>query len=223
MINLRWKRTGQWMALAGMLVAAIWLTGCQSSDSAFSDVPESVLDQAMGQPTNSTSAVSPASSAKVVKDKFQIGDTVTVTFSGITEQIPPHEETIKEDGTITLAYIGSVKAAGRTPGDLQKEIQDKYDKIYKNLTVTVSPKERVYYVGGEVKTPGPKAYLGETDIIKAIQAAGDFTDFAKKTKVRLTRANGTTQVINCVKVIDGTQPDVPVYPGDKIVVPRRLW
>ncbi len=215
MINLPWKTAGRWVALAGLLFVGLWLTGCRTPDTSFSDVPESVLDTALSDGT--------ASSGSVVSDKFQVGDTINVTFSGITDPMLPHEETIKEDGTISLAYIGSVKAAGRTPGDLQKEIQEKYNKIYQNINVTVSPMQRVYYVGGEVKQPGPKAYLGETDIIKAIQAGGDFTDFAKKTKVRLTHANGTTQIINCVKVIEGSQPDVPVYPGDKIVVPRRLW
>jgi protein involved in polysaccharide export with SLBB domain len=91
------------------------------------------------------------------------------------------------------------------------------------MTVTIIPADRFYYVTGEVKKPGPEPYLGETDIIKAISAALDFTDFGNKHKVRLTRANGQTQVINVQRILDDPQYDVPVYPGDKIYVPRRLF
>ncbi len=68
-----------------------------------------------------------------------IGDLVVVNLSGLPETIPPHEERIKEDGTITLPYIGAVKAAEKTPGELQNEIHDLYvPKIYSHLTVTVT-------------------------------------------------------------------------------------
>lgn len=158
-------------------------------------------------------------------DRFRMGDMVKVTFSGI-EPISPHEERIKDDGNITLSMIGSVKAVGRTPGELQKELYDLYvPKFYKpnsGFNVTVQAPERVYYVGGEVRKSGPVLYIGETTVTKAIQAAGDFTDFAKKSKVTLTRADGTSIKVNCNKAIKDPRFDPPVFPGDKIYVPRRI-
>jgi len=60
-------------------------------------------------------------------------------------------------------------------------------------------------------------------IVKAIAVAGGFTDFAKKTKVRLTRGSHT-EIINVEKAISDPRYDVPIFPGDKIFVPRRfLW
>ena len=83
---------------------------------------------------------------------------------------------------------------------------------------------RFYYVGGEVKRPGAQPYLGKTTVTKAIQSAGDFTDFAKKTKVQVIRADGTTLRVNFNKAIDEPSLDPPIYPGDKLHVPRRiLW
>ena len=136
--------------------------------------------------------------------------------------LQPHEEKIKDDGTITLQLVGTIVAAGKTPGNLQKELQHEYEKYFKNITVTVKDLERYFYVDGEVGSRGPKVYLAETDIIKAISAAGGFTDYAKKTRVHLIR-NGHTQIINCVKAIDRPEYNVLIYPGDKIIVPRRLW
>jgi len=152
---------------------------------------------------------------------LHVGDDVTVLFSGLTDQIPAHEERIKDDGFITLDYIGPVKAAGKTPGELQKEIYSLYVPKYynSNLNVTVRVEARVYYVDGEVKGPGRKDYPGDMTIVKAISDAGGFTDFARRTKVRLTRA-GHTDIINVERAIEDPKYDVAVYPGDKIYVPR---
>jgi polysaccharide export outer membrane protein len=197
------KTAGHGATIIGILLAGLLLAGCRITHKpVFSELPI-------------TSAVP--------GNRFQVGDLVTVVFSAINDQIAPHEERVKEDGTITLPYIGSIRASGKTSGELQNEIHDLYvPKYYVNLTITVRSEARFYYVGGEVKSPGPKEYLGDTDIVKAIQAAGDFTDFAKKTKVSLTRG-GRTEIINCKKAIANPQYNVPVYPGDKIVVPRSIW
>ena len=69
--------------------------------------------------------------------RFRVGDTVVVSFSGGPDQIPDHEEAIKEDGNITLDLIGKIHALGKTPGELQDEIQSDYvPKYYRRLTVT---------------------------------------------------------------------------------------
>src|SRR5438445_12428368 len=60
---------------------------------------------------------------RIMEFGFQVGELVTVKFSGLDTALPDHEERIKEDGTITLAQIGSVKAEGKTPGQLQKDIR----------------------------------------------------------------------------------------------------
>jgi polysaccharide export outer membrane protein len=155
-------------------------------------------------------------------DRFVAGDQVTVKFSGTVDQIPPHEERIKDDGTITLPLIGAVKAEGKTPGELQKEIHDRYvPDLYRRLTITVQGEQRFYYVGGQVKNPGRQFYVGATTVTKAIQSAGDFTDFAAKTRVELTRPGGRKDVIDCIKATKDPSLDLEVYPGDKINVPQR--
>lgn len=156
--------------------------------------------------------------------RFRIGDTVIVSFSGAPDPIPDHEEAIKEDGNITLDLIGKIPAVGKTTGELQNEIQADYvPTFYRRLTITVkSSSDRVYYVGGQVAAPGPKEYLGETTVTKAIQAAGDFNDFASH-KVRLNRANGQQVWVDCDQALKNPSLDPPVYPGDQIVVEKKLW
>jgi protein involved in polysaccharide export with SLBB domain len=200
-----------------LLLAGLVLAGCASShdDPFFSDNPE---PPAM----DGSSATGSQTAADVAH--FHVGDTVNVSFSGTTDTIPPHEEPIKEDGTITLPYIGAIQAAGKTAGELQNEIHDLYvPKYYVRLTVTVMPGDLVYYVGGEVVHAGAEIYLSETTVTKAIQAAGGLTDFANHKKVWLIRANGQRIKVNYDDALEDPSQDPPVYPSDQINVVRRIW
>ncbi len=130
----------------------------------------------------------------------------------------------RKTAPLPFPYIGPVRAVGKTAGELQTEIHDLYvPKYYVRLTVTVSSPQRVFYVGGEVKQPGRQLYIGETTVTKAIQSAGDFTDFANQKKVKLIRHNGEVITVNCVKALKDPTLDPPVYPGDQIQVPRRIF
>jgi protein involved in polysaccharide export with SLBB domain len=193
----RWVRCG-WICL--LPVTALFFAGCVAPV-----LPESGPDDG---------AVA----------RFHVGDTVTVVFAGLPEDLTPHEEPIKEDGTITLDTIGAVKAVGKTAGQLQNEIHDLYvPKYYTHLTVTVKTGDRVFFVNGEVKGPGRQIYAGQMTVTKAITSAGDFTDYANRKKVWLIRANGQRLKLNCDDIMDGSAPDPQVYPGDQIQVTRRLF
>jgi protein involved in polysaccharide export with SLBB domain len=52
--------------------------------------------------------------------------------------------------------------------------------------------------------------------------AGGVTDFAKRTKVQLTRVNGQRITVNYDKALRKPELDPPVYPGDRIYVARRV-
>ncbi len=187
---------------AGLLVSALFFTGCSSTpvDPVFA---------------NHLAAAEVA--------RLNVGDILTITLSGPPEEITPHIETIKEDGTITMNSIGHVPAVGKTAGELQNIIHDLYvPKFYTHLTVSVSTGDRVYYVRGEVKQPGRQLYLGETTVTRAIASAGDFTDFANKQKVWLIRGKHKLRV-NCEEVSDHPEKDPLVYPGDQILVDRQLF
>ncbi len=201
----------------GIIWAGLLLGGCQT-DGVYAPFPDATSEA--GATNNATAYIQPAGPS----DVLNIGDVVTINFnSGDTQPLPAHQEAIKDDGKIYPPYVGSIVANGKSPGALQAELQKLYDKLYRNMTVTVTSKDRYYYVSGEVKNPGPKPYLGDTDILKAISSASDFTEFAKKTQIRINRANGKTVTIDYNRAIEDPQQDVAIYPGDKIFVPRRLF
>ncbi len=162
--------------------------------------------------------------------RFAAGETVTVASSTGSDQVTGpiasagQPYLIADDGTISLPLIGKIQAAGKTPGELQDEITRLYvPSYYMGLAITVTSPSRVFYVGGEVMHPGPEPYFGETTVTKAIQAAGDFTQFSSHT-VWLTRGSDGTRIeVNVNKALRDPTQDPPVFPGDQIHVPRRIF
>jgi serine/threonine protein kinase len=92
-----------------------------------------------------------------------------------------------------------------------------------NPAVAGTPVEggRWYYVSGEIRSPGRHAYDSRITLLQAITSAGDFTDFADKERVKLTSADGHSQIVNCLKALDDPSLDLGLQPGDTIYVPRR--
>lgn len=151
---------------------------------------------------------------------YVVGDIVALSFHGTVEPIPSVQERIKEDGTINLPFIGSVKAAGKTPAEIQTEVLHLYvPRFTPRLTIIPGSDRRVYFVGGQVAHPGRYEAVGPLTVFKAIESAGGFTDYAARRHVMVTRADGRAFVVNCVKVAKNPSLDLLIYPGDKIQVP----
>jgi len=172
-----------------------------------------------------TNTGAPQRSHVRVQQVMRIGEMVGIKFSGVDTVPPEHQERIKEDGTITLASIGSVKADGKTPGQLQKEIRDLYVPKYyaESFTVTVTGQEHFFYVGGEVKLNNRYPWVEGMTVVKAIQNAGGLTEWANGSKVLVTSQDGKTYKVNYDKALEKPEMDMPVEPDDKINVYRRRW
>jgi polysaccharide export outer membrane protein len=212
------KSFGRGAAVLGIFLAGIVLTGCWGPQ------PRTNPYNPLGE-TNSPMAavVGPVTNIDLTAYTIQVGDSVTATFSDVTG-INPITDTIKDDGTITLIYSEKFQAAGKTVGKLQEEIQARYVPAYfKYLTVTITLPARFFTVSGEVRTPNRFAYVGRTTLTQAISIAGGFTDFAKKSDIQLTHANGRQQRINYKKALRDSAFDPEIYPGDQIFVDKRFW
>jgi protein involved in polysaccharide export with SLBB domain len=152
------------------------------------------------------------------------GDILTISFADTPTLIAAEEDVIKEDGSITLIYNQKFQAVGKTVGQLQTEIRDRYvPQYFKYLTVTIKTQDRYYSVGGEVRAPNRQVYTGYMTVLRAIDTASGFTDFANKRKVVVTRASGKKVTVDCKKAQDHPELDVEIFPGDKIFVKKRIW
>ena len=158
-------------------------------------------------------------------DSLEPGNQITITFSGLSTIPIPYSCRIREDGTISPPYLKEpIIAAGKTIGELERELEKEYvPAIYKTINVTIRTADRFFYVGGEVRQPSRQIFIGRITVTQAIQAAGDFTDFADQREVRVIRATGKVDIIDCKAALDDPTRDLPVYPGDNIVVGRSFF
>ncbi len=208
--------------LAPILVA---LTGCGTMQYADQASPTTTNAPAIGGTPVSVPPATASQTNPAGPDTLRAGDRINISFSGLPTPIEKHEEQIREDGYINPPLLRrAIKAAGKSIGQLQDELQKLYVPDYFiSATITVRRQDSYFFVGGEVKSPGQKPYLSEMTVLKAIQTAGDFTDFAKKTRVQVIRANGHKEKpVNCPKAIKVPKLDLPIFPGDQVIVPKRL-
>jgi polysaccharide export outer membrane protein len=153
-----------------------------------------------------------------------VGDVLTIELTDLPVTFPTREERIKEDGTITLLEGKTFMAAGKTRGQLEREVHDWYvPRFYLKMTVSIRQLKdtQFYYVRGEVRAPNRQIYISRIKLLQAIASAGDFTDFARKKAVLLTRADGRKITINCIKARTDPTLNLEILPGDIIDVPRR--
>lgn len=162
-----------------------------------------------------------AQTAHPYTTEFQIGQKLTILFD--QNGIPgTWEQVVGEDGQILLPLNQSVVAAGKTKAELEQAIRDIYvPRYYHRLTPNIQQEDRWYFVRGEVNNPNQLKYISSMTVLKAIAAAGDFTDFADRSDVMIHRGGETIRV-NAKAAIQNPDLDIPIYPGDTIFVGRRL-
>lgn len=154
-------------------------------------------------------------------DILRPGDSLKIVYHDVPSQYAPTEEQvqIREDGSIILHLNQRFQAAGKTASALEADIRDRYvGQFYQRMTPAVTVADRVFTVFGEVRAPGRYPYYGEVTVLRAIAAAGGFTDFASQKKVEILRADGEPVTVNCVEARERGR-DVPIYPGDAVFVP----
>jgi polysaccharide export outer membrane protein len=158
-------------------------------------------------------------------DLLRVGDKIRIVYLDIPDAPTPTEQQIPEDGKLLLPKGVEITLANKRRTDVEKEIQDLYVKVrrlYPRMTVNIERQNLVASVGGEVRNPSFIPISAEMTVTRAINAAGGFTDFAKKTNVRVTRATTKQQIIvNVEKALENPGLDIPIYPGDVIEVKRR--
>ncbi len=195
------------------------LTPVSAQPQPLAAVPQpSISAPVAGSPVQSSSVGSPT--------ELRVGDTVTISFSDLPAPgLLPITVELGPDGKLTLHLNIIVYALGKTARQLEQEIRSEYvPKYFKYLTVTVKAENRrFFHVNGEVRMPGSYPWLGESTVLRAIGQAQGFTDFAKRTKVTLTRPNGEKHTINCDEAQRNPAKDLPVFPGDYINVPKKPW
>lgn len=173
--------------------------------------------------------------------RFGVGDVVSVTifeasagglYIPIEAGVRPGnfvnlpDQSVDNDGNISVPYAGSIRAAGRTNVQIQADILDriKTRAIDPQVVVTSSQqRSSLVSVFGEVRTPVrfPMPSSGAQDrITDAITRAGGISGQGWETWVVLER-NGKRATVPFANLVYWPSNNIFVQPGDRIYLYRE--
>jgi polysaccharide biosynthesis/export protein len=173
----------------------------------------------------------PSSSADPALTTYLIGAQDQLRITVLDEPSLSQSYRVDSDGSITMDYIGRVRAAGTTPVDLQERVRVLLAKEYlKNPQVRVeveSYKSQSVIVSGELRTPGKLQMTGAMTLLEALAAAGSPTSAASNeltiAHLRRPGSEGRDAEVTHVNWKDlqlGKGVDVALQDGDLIHVPK---
>lgn len=138
------------------------------------------------------------------------------------------DASVRPDGTITVPFVGELRAAGRTAAELQKEAAQRVETIVRDAAVTVSVVEVNSYrftVAGNVERPGLFTSRSYVTVSEAMALAGGPNRYAATNEVVIVRTAGGRGVrripVNYDDILSGKSPeqDIVLLAGDAVRVP----
>jgi polysaccharide export outer membrane protein len=163
--------------------------------------------------------------------KLQLGpgDKIDIViFNGSKESRATY--TLDGSGELSVQYIGTVNAGGKTTKEIKDEIQARLSDGYLvNPIVSLQVIEinsRKLSVFGQVAKSGSLKFTPGMTITEVIAQSGGFSPMARKNMVKVTRSiDGKKEIykIPVEMIAEGQRPNFPVMPGDEVFVPERPW
>jgi polysaccharide biosynthesis/export protein len=148
----------------------------------------------------------------------------------------PVDQTVMPDGTIDLGQYGRLVVAGLTIEEIEQLVLTavrvgENDQTIKPINVRLSVAESaVYYVLGEVNSPGAYPIIGRETVLDAIMAAGGLSDSASERKIILSRPTPppSCRVVlpicyDHIVQLGDTTTNYQIQPGDRIYVGTRTF
>jgi polysaccharide export outer membrane protein len=166
--------------------------------------------------------------ANYANNPLREGDVISITFQysttyNTTQKIPL-------DGNLNLESVGDVKAAGKTPIQLEAELARLYRPQIKDDVVTVKLVSAVssIYVSGAVFHPGKLDMERPLTALEAVMEAGGFDPNRAKLSdvsvVRIENGKQHTYHVNLARALRG-KDETPFYlkPFDIVHVPSKTF
>ena len=196
-------------ALAALLVASQFLTGCASSY--------------------------PAAPAKASSPDYNYvigpGDTVQITVwrnPELSTSVP-----VRPDGKITTPLVEDLPAMGKDATTLARDIEKALSKYIRDPVVTVivtsfiGPYSEQVRVIGEAAKPQVLAYRQQMTLLDVMIAVGGITEFADGNHATILRTSeGNKQYSVRLKDLlksGDVSANVEVKPGDVLVIPQSWF
>lgn len=140
---------------------------------------------------------------------------------------------VRPDGMITTPLVDDLPALGKTPTQLERDMEKALTKYIRDPVVTVivtgfrGPAEEQIRVVGEAAKPQVMAYQKGMTVLDVMIATGGLTDFADGNAARIFRPSDggklyTVRLNDLLKRGD-ISANVPMEPGDILIIPQSWF
>lgn len=138
---------------------------------------------------------------------------------------------VRPDGKISTPLVDDVMASGREPSELAAEIERVLSEYLRSpkvsIIVTSQGAANQIQVVGEVAVPQSLSYREGLRVLDLVVAVGGMTEFAAGNRANIVRMIGDEQIECRVKlkslVSGDMSQNIPVFPGDVLVVPQTRF
>ena len=137
------------------------------------------------------------------------------------------EVVVRLDGKISFPLLDDVQAAGSTPTQLKRVIEERLKEFVSHPSVTVTVRNAAsqrFYILGEVVHTGEYPLVKDLTVLQAFALAGGFTEWASKKEIILFRKENNQEKvirINYKEITKGQDfsQNVQIKADDTIIVP----
>jgi polysaccharide export outer membrane protein len=130
--------------------------------------------------------------------------------------------TLDEEGCIELPLVGNIELKNMTVDEAKSKLQTELDKYVNQTTIIVKLSNFNLTVLGEVNRPGMfKVYQSQINLFEAVSLAGNMTNFAKNSEVKIIRQTDNGSEIVTVDMGSADILSSPYYylkPNDIVYV-----
>jgi len=203
--------------LLSLVGVAVLLSGCSAPKIGGGDDVTVVTAGELPPPTRAD--------LSSVDREYLIGpfDKLVIDVYGI-EELSKKEVQADASGRISFPLAGEIEAAGKTPAEVGRLIQERLRRNIRQPQVTVNLLEtvsQVVTVDGEVKEPGLYPVIGRMTLMRAIARAKGTTNFAMQSHVVVFRNVDNRQMAalyDLRAIRRGYYGDPEIYANDVVVV-----
>ena len=176
--------------------------------------------------TSQASAIQPTRVPSVATPRNEAGSIRPLDVLDISVfQVPELTKTVQvaANGNIDLPLIGETQAAGKTPMELQRDLDAQLGAKYlQNPQVSVSIKESLtnqVTISGEVRSPGVYPVTTQTSLLQLVAKAGGFAENANSTVLVIRQRGGRRAAarFDVDAIQNGNARDPMLQAGDIIV------
>src|SRR2546428_3378467 len=160
--------------------------------------------------------------------RLREGDVLVVSFPGSANLNTTQQ--IRRDGNIEMPLGGELKAAGKTPAELEKELLERYGPqlVVKEVSVTLQSSTYPVYVTGAVVRPGKISAERPISCLEAIMEAGGFLTCKANMKavvvIRIEEGQLRHYVLDLKQVLEGKSRKLfYLQPSDIIYVTEKAF